>query len=276
PAAPAGSAPPPIPAEDKPSTPAAPVAPTRADDRAALDSLDTCAQAFARLCPRAPANASPVGFRTDSALAGAERRFLTALQFDVASPVSATAAVACKSRLDLVSASGRRATAGGGSILSQACDGLTWPAVVATPPVTTTPPATLGATSTPAIRPTTPTVAATVDLRALDDCAARLARLCPAPQPATGFAVDGRLSRQETTLVAAVAPNAATDADRLKSCTAAATSLQQQSPERRAAGSFGQACRSAQPLTLNPAVLKAIQPRTAVVVPQPQQPVPPR
>ncbi len=265
--------PPPSLPEDKPAAPLPPATPPRTDDRAALGSLDDCAQAFARLCPRAPANASPVGFRADAGLAGAERRFLTALQFDLSSPFDANAAGACKSRLDQVSASSRRATGGGGSILSQACNGLSWPAVAATPATTPPPQRTPGVTSTAPTQPTTP---ATVDVRALDDCATRLARLCPAPQPTAEFTVDGRLSRQEATLVAAIAPNATTDVDRLKSCAAAAASLQQLSPERRSAGSFGQACRSVGPLPLNPAVLKTIQPRTAVVAPQQQQPVPPR
>lgn len=271
----------PAPAASAPEAPAPTPARPAADDRAAVDSLDTCAQAFARLCPRAPDNASPVGFRTDAALAAPERRFLTALQFDVASPVGADAAIACKTRLSEATTSLRRASTRSGSVLSQACDGLSWPQA-STPPVVTAPTATPqpqrppGAISTTVLQQLPPAVATATNMRALDDCATRLARLCPAPQPVTGFAADGRLSRQETTLTAAVAPNATTDADRLKSCTAAATSLQQLSPERRAAGSFGQACRTlVQPVALNPAVLKSAQPRITAVAPQ-QQPAPPR
>lgn len=232
------------------------VTPPRTDDRAAVESLDSCAQSFAALCPGGGANTSPVGFRADAVLASGERRFLTGLQFDIASPVGSDAAVACKARLGEATLSRRRATTGGSSILSQACATLTWPAAP-TPPVATAP----------------GTVTATVaGLRDLDACASGLAKLCPAPQPTAGFVVDGQMSSQETTLLASVAPNATSTADRLKMCASTTASLQRLSAERRAAGSFGSTCRNlATTRTPNPALVKTTAPR-ATVAPTAQTP----
>jgi len=283
PAAPAAPEPVPPPTVKPPVTPPT----TRPDDRAALDAFDSCAQDFARLCPRAVANASPVGFRADGSLAPDEQKFLGALQFDVSRPVANETAAACKSRLGEAAVTRRRATSG--TVLSNACSTLTWPTT--TPPVTTTPPATTAPPTrvtpertTPSIttRPERiPSIATTVNTRAaeeakaLDACAAALPRLCPAPQPTTGFAADGALSRQENTLLASLAANASTTADRLKACTAATSSLQQLSAERRAAGTFGQTCRSLAPAqTINPNLVRTL-PR-ATVTPKTPEPAPPR
>ncbi|GEM_PF-4839587 len=293
PEAPAPTAEPATPAAPAPVTPTKPpetVPPARPDDRAALDGLDSCAQEFARLCPRAVANASPVGFRSDGSLAAGEQKFLVSLQFDVSRPVATETAAACKARLGETAVLRRRASSG--TVLSNACATLTWPAT--TPPVTTTPPAT---TTSPTRNPpvvttppqrTTPSIStnperipsntATVNTRAaeetkaLDACVAALSRFCPAPQPTTGFSADGALSRQETTLLGSVAPNARTNADRLKTCTSAAASLQRLSAERRAAGTFGEVCRSLAPAqTLNPNLVRATKTPT-VVTPTPAPP----
>lgn len=272
---------PPQPASKVPSP--APAAPERTDmptppttppdDRAERDALDMCAQDFARLCPNAPANATPVGFRADGDIAAAEQRFLSALQFSVARPVTGETAAACKARLAEAAATRRRATSG--TVLSNACGVLSWP----TPPTTTAPPPTTPQRTTPSIttvpeRITSVTATAIADLRALDSCAAALPRYCPAPQPTAGFSADGAISTQETSLLASVSATTGSTADRLKACTTATANLQAMSAERRATGAFGQACRGLAP-TLNPNVTRTIK-APAVIAQPPPAPPPPR
>lgn len=274
---------PPAPQDETPP-PTAPPAPV--DDRAALDALDACAQAFAQLCPNAPAKATPIGFRADGDLAGSETRFLTALQFSTARPVQNETAAACKARLGEAGALRRRASSG--TMLSNACGVLSWPPVApptATPPTTTPPTTTAPPVVTPPQR-TTPSIttlperipsvtsAVSADLRNLDACAAALPRLCPAPQPTAGFSANGALSTQETSLLGSVAANTGSNADRTKACAAATARLQQLSAERRAAGSFGQACRALAP-TLSPNAVRAIKTPAVVARPTPE-PTPPR
>jgi len=254
-----------------------PAQPASEDDRASLDALDVCAQEFARLCPKATGNVVPIGFVADGALAGSEQRFLGALQFDISRPVARETAAACKMRLAEAAATRRRATSG--TLLSSACNALAWPAT----PTTAPPPAATPERATPSPstlperirRVTTPAVdEMTSEVRALDACAAALARLCPAPQPTTGFSANGALSAQESTLLASVAGNATSNAERIKACVSATMSLQQTSAERREAGAFGQACRSLAPTrALSPNVMRAInQPPVAAPAPAPPPP----
>jgi hypothetical protein len=267
----------PTPAAPPPTAPQPTQPPAAADDRAALQSLDACAQDFARLCPRAPANAAPTGFRADGALAGAEQRFLAALHFNISRPVADDTAAACKARLGEAAVIRRRATSG--TALADACATLTWPAT--TPPAAPPPPVVAPQRTTPStstLPERVPSAASTVntnallETRALDACAAALPRYCPTPQPATGFSADGALSRQEAMLLSSVSANASTNAERLKACTSAIASLQQLSAERRAAGAFGEACRRLGPAqTLNPNAVRAVR-APNVAAPQPAQP----
>lgn len=271
-----GSAPP---SRTEPSAPPTTMPTQPADDRAALDALDSCAQDFVRLCPKAIANASPIGFSADGALAASEQRFLSTLQFELSRPVANDTATACKTRLTEAAALRRRAAPG--TLLADACATLAWPA---SPPTTTTPPASTSPTPTP--QRTTPSIStlperlpglatvASADQRTLDSCAAALPRLCPAPQPIAGFAANGSISAQETTLLASVSANTGSDADRAKACAAATSRLQQLSVERRAAGAFGQACRSLA-TALDTSVARAIKTPPVLVRPTPES-TPPR
>jgi hypothetical protein len=219
--APPPAAAPTTPAAPAPSPPAAP-APTPtppADDSASLGRLDGCASGFAKLCPQAAGGAQPAGFAPDGRLTTAEQGFLGGLRFPSQRPVTQETAGACEARLAEAAALRRRQS---GSLLSTACSALSWPQPTPTPPSgqppsTSQPPV---STRPPTVGATPTTATPTSGLAEAETCAAALARRCPSPQPTAGLAVDGRLSRTETTLLAAVAPNASTAAEQAKLCEA--------------------------------------------------------
>ncbi|MDX2234000.1 MAG: hypothetical protein NW200_05840, partial [Hyphomonadaceae bacterium] len=230
-----------VPAPAAPSPPPAP--PPARDDRAALDALDRCASEFVRLCPNAPSGAPP-GFGGDGLLSRPEQVFLSALRFSTERPVSAETAAACTARVQEAAASRRRTS---GSLLATACAGVAWPQsppAAAQPQSQPQPQRQTQSQPNPPPRAAPPAANVTADL---DACANTLAAACPAPRPTSGFSRDGRMSRQESSLLSAVAANAVTPDDQLAVCRGAVSVLGAARGELRSMAGFYAQCRALAP-----------------------------